>query len=208
MINASFIPAHRIRLTRIRRLVRAWGVALACYTVMLIVVLPVTRIAMALPDTNNEEAHQRALARVKAAQTERATLQAKLTDVNKRIDAAETAGNHPDYSLLLNALARTRGSDAVFTRIALNVSRAQAPATKDTKAREPSKAPQELKVTLAGSAVNPGKVFELAQRIEQLGVFHRVHTWTSAAANASSVDSVSTAFELEALASETTEAAP
>lgn len=215
MINANFIPPTRAHRARVRKLIRVWGIVLACYGGLLLIMLPAGRMAMALPTSADLDMRERAQQREAAAKSEIAKLAGTMSALADHIDAAETAGNHPNMALLLAALARARGDEAVYSRLALVVSQpaplpssgGQASSSESASRTPPTqRARQQLKVVLAGSAAGPSKVFELAQRLEGLGVFTQV-TITQTRANTSAGEGA-TAFELEAIADELQETRP
>jgi hypothetical protein len=202
MINANFIPPARLTRARVQRLVRVWGIFLACYGAVLLIALPAGRMAMALPTSADIDARQRAEQRVKTATADRAKLRNQLTALAQRIEAADTAGNHPDHSLLLGALARVRGDDAAYSRISFVVEQSSSKPAPigDAKSKAPQRNTQRLRVVISGTAGGPSKIFELAQRLEALGVFSQVNIVQTRANSAPGEGQ--TAFELEAIADE------
>lgn len=210
MIDANFIPPARVQRARLRKLIRRWGILFACYGVLLLVMLPIGRVAMALPTSEDLAVRLRARQREDVANAEGAKLHARIDRLARAIDAAETAGNHPGIARLLGAVARCRGDNAMYTRIALAITQvvpsapsATTPQSKDPKPNVDTRSRQQLKLLLSGSASAPAKVYELAQRLEALGVFSSV-TITQTRANTAANEGA-TAFELEAVSNETEE---
>lgn len=208
MIRANFIPPERAQRSRTRVVVRAWGIGLSCLALLMAIILPAGHFALAAPDSRSRTEMDRTKVRTEAANAEGAQIAARLADLAHRIVAAETAGNHPDFSLLLGALARARGDDAVLTRISMVVSReaSAAPAAskgaeKPAAARPAARPSQKLTITISGSASSPTKIYEFAQRLERLGVFNAVQVKNTRAAGVSQ-STGSTLFELEAVALE------
>lgn len=214
MIRANFIPAHRARRSRATRILRAWGVALGCFTLLLSIVLPAGRFALAAPDEQTRSTRERIALRIDAAMAESAQIERSLVSFAQRIESAETAGNHPDYSLLLDALASVRGDEATYSRMALAISRPTPPAT--SAQPQPAPAPpaaarsaQVLTVTIIGTATGPARIYELAQRIEHFGIFAKVRVKSTRAGSALPNSALATtSFEIEAIASESPEGTP
>lgn len=182
MHHANFIPRGRRERRRTNRTLRRWGIGLGVQTLVMCVVLPGGRLALTHASGVSTPEGVRAKMRLEAAEAERKSVRENVERVKREIDAARTAGSHPDWSLLLAALVRSRGEDAMLESIKVLVKPMAAAKPKDSKdaksaggnAGAAARVNQQAMVEIAGIAASPGKVFEFAQRLELLGVFDRV----------------------------------
>lgn len=184
MIPMNLIPRERILARRIRRARRAWLVSLGVYAALigaacLLVNLPV----------NAESPRVRAdLDRLaeRLAQAERGAALAEKSIVEKRarLAAAKAVGEHPDWSIFLEAVARARHGEIVLESFDLTTTRveikARAPAPSATgsapvKPGAKPKARTVYVVKLVGYSPAPGGVFAFARKLEGMGVFDQVN---------------------------------
>jgi hypothetical protein len=144
------------------------------------------------------------LARAKAVlareTSARAGLDARIAGAEAKVALAKFIGRHPDWSVLLDLLARERGPDIVLSRLALQPADrpfegepgargASAPAAPVTGA-----APGYV-VRLAGQARTPAAATKFTLRLEKLGIFDSVRLVDTRPANVPGRDYV--AFQIQ-----------
>lgn len=132
----------------------------------------------------------RVAARVAAGEDALTSVHAQLTDHRRRLIASETVGVHPDWSLLLQAIADARGDDVVLDGIDLKTREPAPPAAPPPRSDEAAKAkaaakPRPLEhytLTLRGFALSQPDIMKFVRRLEQLGPLHEVRLLQTSAA--------------------------
>ncbi len=172
-----------------RRAARRWGAWLGGYAAVLGVVVTVSRLTLEDADAGLRARYDDATARRDQAENERAAVARQLEAVAQEAAFREVATRHPDWSVLLRALAEARGDDVRWTAVRLDAepraarttptgtaagASAAGDAARATAGTPHGSAGGNLDVRVEGVAKASGTVFELAKRLEALGVFDRV----------------------------------
>ena len=185
-INLS--PRYRIESRLRRKRARVWAVSLGVY------VLGAAAIAFSLNVAwqRAEQAVADRLSRLQeqlAVQNEKvALIQPRITDAALQLQASRAVAEQPDWSLLLNLLGHTRGSEIVLQRCALFPVRPEVVATQAVESEAKTSAsgvagkkPSELKpneldyrLEISGLGLTQQDVLQYLIRMEQTGLFQRV----------------------------------
>lgn len=126
--------------------------------------------------------------RVAAGEDALAAVHTQLTDHRRRLIASETVGVHPEWSLLLQAIANSRGDDVVLDSIDLKTREAApqpAPSPRSADAATAAPKPRILEhytLTLRGFALSQPDVMKFVRRLEQLGPLKEVRLLQTSAA--------------------------
>lgn len=179
MIHINLVP----RSIRERRLVRArlqiWAGVVSSLALVLAASCAIYRFAGGAEQTVLENHGARVAERVERSEEALKQVRRLVADYRRRIDASETVGLHPDWSLLLHALAAIRGEEVVLDRVelkAVETAVAPPPAAGDKdKPVRPAAVPEVYTLAIHGYALSQGGAMKFARRIEELGVMASVH---------------------------------
>jgi hypothetical protein len=160
----------------------------------------------------------RAAARVSAAEEALAGVHKQLNEHRRRLIASETVGVHPDWSLLLQALAKARGDEVVLETIELRAEEGPAPTAPAKGARKGEEGkgragagaarPLELeqyRLKLRGFALSQPEVMGFVRRLEEMGPLRDVRLGQTSAAQHRGLPAF--AFSVECRLTELAEAA-
>lgn len=137
MNSMNLIPASRLRARQERRLLIRWSVWLGAYAATVAVASAALHFSNAIaPDSIDAKMVETSQMTTRAETRRKDTLQ-EISDLERRLDAANTVGRHPDWSLLLLALASVRGEDVMLESIDLTTSRPD-PSQKTSALRPPN----------------------------------------------------------------------
>lgn len=204
MIPVNLMPSHRIAARARRASVRAWCVGLSIYAGAIAGV----GVLVNLPTNGASPRLQAELARLDQAAQRSGDANTRLTavvaDQRRRLDAARAVGEHPDWSVLLEHLARARGGRTTLEQVELKRESATItpkpdPAPRGAKPGKPLVRTSHA-LLIAGHAATPGAVFEYARALESLGVFDAVLVKDTR--NASLGSMPTTRFEIRATITE------
>ncbi|CAG0996421.1 hypothetical protein PHYC_02591 [Phycisphaerales bacterium] len=167
MITINLLPAHRVRALRLRRRTRAWCLFGVAY-ILAIIALWSTYAAGSGVSTGMAEQISTAKTLLDSNERELEGLQKVLAEARNRVESAKAIVDHPDWSTLLEVLARTRGEDVALERLAL----AQRPDSVARPGDLPARGPWTLNV--AGAAASHGAATQFVLRLERSGLFESV----------------------------------
>jgi hypothetical protein len=190
--NINLLPTSRVHALHARRIGRRWiawgGAALALFCVASVAY----SVGASGGESHVEEARL-VRARLDAERTRKQSLTARASDLRKRLEAAQSVGRHPDWSILVAYLWREAGKGVNIERFDLKLSRAD----RSSKPAQRNNAPQEkvFEVTLNGSAQGMSAVSSFVQRIESADAFDRVKLGETSV-DASSAQSGGTRFSI------------
>jgi Tfp pilus assembly protein PilN len=176
MMSINLMPASLREARRCRRARRAWGVAL---TLAAGVVIPFTLAAPRLAGADVSaivEQLREVGTQADAADQRRQRLAALEADLARRLTIAEAVAAHPDWSHLLDLLARLRGDDALFDRIDLQRETVTPPAAAQPRTPAQAQPAPILKHTLKleGLSRSQPAAAGLVLRLEGTGLFESV----------------------------------
>lgn len=178
MIAINLIPARLRDAANVRRRVRRWiigGVALSA---------GLTVACLSLHVVGGEEHSRlsvdggRLTERLTAAEASLETTRTQVQEHARRLEASETVGVHPDWSVLLTALAEQRGQEIILQAVELRAVDAEAATAqkrpKDDAApgAKSAAAPRRVEtyvLHLKGFGLSQGDVVKFVRRLEDLG---------------------------------------
>jgi hypothetical protein len=115
-------------------------------------------------------------ARVASADQMLAKLRKEVQELDRRREASETVGVHPDWSLFLGAVAEQRRDDIMLQLIEIRAVDERPPASKVSEAEKDSDKPkprarplESYRVTLKGFGLSQTGVLGFITRLEKLG---------------------------------------
>ncbi|MDX2132052.1 MAG: PilN domain-containing protein [Planctomycetota bacterium] len=164
----NLLPASRVRALRLRARARAWTGACAAYVVLLgagWAWTALSRPATASPAGDLAETQTRLADAERACQA----LRRSVSVADERLSTARAVGDHPDWSLLLDLLARAKRADVAFERVSLSSRGGGPPRAGEGLVR---RGPWTL--SLAGVGGSQRAVSDFALRLEESGVFESV----------------------------------
>lgn len=179
MMSVNLIPkAKRLR-QQARRRREQWIRFLRFYAIVLaggcaLAMLPAHAAPPSL-DSSIARVDRRIETTTKALDESRRQLGA----LGKQFDLARAVGEHPDWSMLLGAIARARADDAVLESFDLSLARVEDKGIKSDAAKPPPPNAKPLQrdivfVKLTGLCSSPASCFQFAHALEQLALFERV----------------------------------
>lgn len=205
MMRVNLIPQSRLQARVVRTRVRRWSWIVGGY----VAILGITWLVTSLPaaDRSAEVAAQlvKLNDRIAAGTREQTEIQAAITRTMRSVETAQAVSDHPDWSVLLRAIAGVRGEDVLLESVKLD-RRVETPATppagaKPVKAAANAKgaAPPAPKVTysltLGGLGLTQSAVVKFVRRLEDLGALDTVHIKQTRTASFEGTPAVG--FELE-----------
>lgn len=214
MTSVNLIPAMMRQKQMAARRRSAWARGLRAYAVLaagiaLIGQLPTRTDATVVDRT----AVFRAERRMENAQRGREQIKGMLAEAKNRLETSKAVGHHPDWSVVLELLTRSRldGADgeidAVLQSVDIAAMKPEAvtrPAGSDKPAeRKPTT--EKYVVRVVGLSPTPARVYRYVLRLEKLGVFDGATVRDTRAEQLS--DLLATRFELELVLSGATAAA-
>lgn len=187
MIGVNLMPAQRVETRRRRRRTRAWVGACAAYALLVMGVG-----AFAAAGGNGIEAIRSKIAaaalRQESSRREADAYRAQLNAKSRRLQSAMAVSGHPDWSILLDLLARQTGGDVVLERVSLK--------TTSTRAAAPGAAAPAPRFSLVidGVSTTQAGVSRFAIALQQTGVFETVRPEQTQSRKVGTLDAFS--FEL------------
>lgn len=197
MTIPNLIPRDRRRASEGRRRARSWLRFLRVYGVLLAVAACLVMLPAHADSGTLSTALTRLDRRIETNTAALATLKKTVADLNRSLAVAQAVSDHPDWSLVLEAVARVRGTDATLESFELATSRVEdQPAKAGDKSRPARRDVHTIR--LAGYAVSASAPFEFAKRLGALGFADRVDVKdTRAAALGASGPLATTHFQIE-----------
>jgi len=165
MIAVNFLPQPRRLAAQRRRRTRMWSLGCAGYGLVLATAWAAGAAGHGADDTAAAELTS-LQSKIEARDADLAALRIADAGVNRRLDAARSVAEHPDWSILLRLLADLRGADVALDRVAV--------------VQRPGKVPAEgpgrggATLTLGGVALTSRAASEFVMRMESHGLFESV----------------------------------
>ena len=107
MTPINLIPTERLAARSVRKRVIRWGVAAGAYTAVVAAACVGLRMAAVKPDGTFDAEMRRASDRIDMSTRMVIQMETELARLQRQVDAAATVSKHPEWSLLLSALAQT-----------------------------------------------------------------------------------------------------
>lgn len=180
MNSINLIPRHVRDAAAIRRRLLVWAVVLVAGGMGLGIT------AVGIRTVGGKELNRlasdggRLSDRIARAEAQLDAIHQKVVEASIKVEASETVGVHPDWSLLLRALAALRGDDVVLRGIqvvTIDPPRAAPPAKASAGKARPKAAADRREVysvVLEGCSLSQGGVLDFAARLEALGIMQGV----------------------------------
>ena len=208
MTPINLIPAGRRAASADRRRMVRWSIGVGVYAAAVLIGCVVIRVAQDQPGATHEAEMRLAVDRIEQSAMASKVYAKEIASLRRQLDAAVTVGRHPDWSLLLGALARARGEAVVLDSIELSPVKAEAEGTpaKDAakdkaKTSAPAKPVKRAGATylmrLSGFSRTAPGVFEFAQALEAFGPLEHVTIVKTQSSRVGTLDV--TGFELTAM---------
>jgi hypothetical protein len=214
----NLIPIKCLETAARRRRIQRWLVIVPVFTALLVVVGVSVRSSISTPSADQRAEIAKDQDRLSVAAERRATLERTRRALVQRLEAARTAGQHPDWSLLLRSLSAVRGHQIALTAIEVSTARIDISSLAESgdAAKKPGAKPtplliDEARVQLVGVAGAPGSVFEFALELEKLDIFDAVRVKdarTGGTQSFAGAPAGSTTFEIEAVVRGSTRVGP
>jgi len=168
MIGVNLLPAQYVAARQRRVRTRLWGVICAVHAMLV--------AGVGVVSATGEETSASFRAKVVIAQgrmesktKEIDALRRTLVERSRRVEAVRAIADHPDWSILLDRLARLRGGDVVLERVVI------VPETASSSTIKPgAQVRPRYQVTIEGLARSNAAVLEYALAIQRLGIFDNV----------------------------------
>lgn len=185
MIGVNLMPAQRVESRRRRRRMHAWAGACAAYALLVLGVG-----AFAAAGGNGIEAIRSKIAaaalRQESSKREVDAYRAQLNAKSRRLQSAMAVSGHPDWSILLDLLARQTGGDVVLEHVSLKTT---TPRTGAAAAPAP-----RFSLVIDGVSTTQAGVSRFAMALQQTGVFETVRPEQTQSRKIGTLDAFS--FEL------------
>lgn len=178
----NLIPLPRREAISRGRIVRSWTVGLALYVALVAIGAVAVQIPVHADAPHLSEDLGAIQQRIERAGRDRTEVEARIRERRRALETSRAIGEHPDWALLMSAIARSRNEDVVLESVDLALTKSDsapakpaAPAGGGAAAKSPAPPPRQVfTLRIIGYAQTPAGVFGFAQRIEQLGVLDRV----------------------------------
>lgn len=177
MSELNLVPRSRQRELLDRRRRKAWTRGLAVFAPIAILCAASAHVPATADGRELGDEMRRQDARLMAAQERLSGVRDRLTQVNRELAAAKALGEHPDWSALLEAIARLRQGEIVLDSVELGEQTLEAAADAAQRPGQNGvrgKGRRVVMVTLGGLSIGPTNVFNYALRLEGLKVAERV----------------------------------
>jgi Tfp pilus assembly protein PilN len=218
VIRIDLVPQARRHAQARRQLVLRWTAALSIYGAVLAGAWVITGMPTAARQADLAAKLAKLEGVINDGEREEADIRARITRTTRALDTAAAVSDHPDWSILLRALAGEREDEIVLQSVKLS-ERVEAltpppakpgapagapPASGGARgpARPPSPPPPKTTYTVAveGLALSQSAVVRFVRRIEALGAMDTVRIKQTRASTFGSVPAVG--FELECTTTE------
>lgn len=201
MKTVNLIPARLRDAACIRARARAWVAGGLIYAAVLGLGCLAVRAVGGQETMRLEVDGTRLTERLERAQEQLASIRAQVRDIEARLEASRTVGEHPDWSILLRTLAALREDSIVLDVLDLRaVDQPRQPAAKEEKSEDgkPKPRPRPLEaytLVLRGAGLSQNQVMGFVSRLEGLAPLADVKLRQTQATTVRGVEAVS--FTLE-----------
>lgn len=180
MKTINLVPSVARERATVRRRFQRWSVFLTTYAAMLAGGCAVLRLMGGEEHTRLAIDGGRLSERVVLAEKDLARVRQEVQDLARKLEASETVGVHPDWSILLASLGSLRQDGVVLQSLDIRATDVKA-ATGKPKAdvaatAEAAKSPpprtrmsESYAVTIKGFGLSNGEVVQFVRRLEELG---------------------------------------
>jgi hypothetical protein len=181
MSDINLIPARVRERAAVRRRIGAWSAAASGYALALLGACGVVHIAGGQEQSRLETDGGRLSERYSRAEATLDVLRKQVTEHRQRLEASETVGVHPDWSVLMRALTELRGEDIMLQVLDVQAVEPAAPEPekddpkeKKTKGKPRVAALETYRLTVRGHGLSQGGVMGFVRRLEALSVMRDV----------------------------------
>lgn len=209
MMPINLIPLERRLARRVGRARRAWLVALGVYAGLTAAACLVVHLPVHADAPRVRADLERLAERLDLAERAVAVVEKSIGEKRTRLAAARAVGEHPDWSLLMESVARARKGEIVLENFDLTTTRVEVKAPAQSAGASTPKAGAKPKtkvvyvIKLIGYSPAPGGVFAFARGLEEMGVFEQVAVKDTRAVALGSMPT--TRFEIQATIPEQSE---
>lgn len=163
----NLIPRERRRTAERRRRTHAWLRFLRAYSILLAIASGLIMLPARADSDSLASTLSRLDKRIEFTGTETTKAKKAVADLNRVLAVAQAVGDHPDWSLVLEAVARARGGEVTLDSFELTTTHPE------DKPAKPGEKPKPVSrdihtIRLAGFASSPAAAFEFANRLDQL----------------------------------------
>jgi hypothetical protein len=199
MMSANLIPRPRRAKSERRRRTRVWLRFLRAYGILLAVACSLTMLPARAESLAVSSTLSRLDKRIETTTAALETLKKETAELARALAVAQAVGDHPDWSLVLQAVARSRGSDITLESVDLTTAHpGETPAKSGEKPKPYSRDIHTIR--LSGFASSPAAAFQFANRLEVLAFADKVTVKDTHAQPLSSAGTLTTThFDIEIL---------
>jgi hypothetical protein len=176
-VYVNLLPAKRMEAIRMHRAVRWWILGGCVYTGLLAIGGLAYSINAAVTGMHSDQSTV-VSAKLDAARAQREQLARRVTDLRSRVDAAQSVGHHPNWSVMLQFMASERGEGIAFERCELRRVEEQIasprPASDAPPTTEAPKMRTRLQLRVTGLSDSLAGVHHFVEKLESSKVFDRV----------------------------------
>lgn len=183
MKTINLLPGAARERAVIRRRLRRWGVFLPAYALALAAGCVALRLSGGHEHSRLAIDGSRLTERVMLAEQDLARVRQEVQSLARKLEASETVGVHPDWSILLAALGALREEGVVLQAVDIRATdgkpaaskpRADAAASGDKSKAPRQRVPESYLVTVKGYGLSHGEVVQFVRRLEDLGPLREV----------------------------------
>ncbi len=177
MISVNLIPKPRRERQEARRRREAWIRFLRFYSIVLAVGCALAMLPAHAAPPSLESSIARLDRRIEVTTKALDESGKQLSALSRKLDLARAVGDHPDWSILLAAIARARADDALLESFDLSIIKVEEKPAKEAAKPAPNAKPivrEIVVVKLTGLCTSPAGCFQFAHTLEQLDLFDRV----------------------------------
>ncbi|MBX3385779.1 MAG: hypothetical protein KF768_04345 [Phycisphaeraceae bacterium] len=178
-LSLNLVPLQRLESRRRRRRVVAWSLIAAAYSLAIVATALVVHGPAARSLHDIRRAAREATQEAETAATKREQTMKVVASKMRVLEASQTVGQHPDWSVLLAAIAAARGDSIVLTTLELGeaetrVSHATTASTATAQIRSSPVRHDDFKLRLLGMGTSHSEVMGFVARLEELGPLQNV----------------------------------
>lgn len=183
MKTINLLPVAARERAVIQRRLRRWGVFLPACALVLAAGCVVMRLSGGHEHSRLAIDGGRLTERVMLAEQDLARLRQEVQSLARKLEASETVGVHPDWSILLAGLGALREEGVVLQAVDIRATDAKPAASKPKpdaaasgdKSKAPrQRVPESYLVTIKGYGLSHGEVVQFVRRLEDLGPLREV----------------------------------
>ena len=178
MKTINLLPGAARERAVLRRRLRRWGLFLPAYAAVLAAGCVALRLSGGQEHSRLASDGGRLTERVMLAEQDLARVRQEVQSLARKLEASETVGVHPDWSILLSGLGALREEGVVLQAVDIRATDAKPVASKpkpDAAASgDKTKAPRQrvresYLVTVKGYGLSHGEVVQFVRRLEDFG---------------------------------------